>query len=137
MIRRFRQAAALGVVALTAGACATVTTGTSQSTAVNSQPEDAECTLTRDGVTLGIVRTPSPVTVKRDSKPIHVLCRKDGHEDGKVVMGAQYESMSAGNFILGGVVGAVVDSGSGASNRYNTSVTVQLPPLVGGIRPAS
>ena len=112
-----------------AGGCATITTGTSQSISVNSDPTDADCTLTRDGQTLGTVKTPGTVTVKRDAKTIHVICKKEAYDDGKVVMNAKFESASALNFVAGGLVGVMVDAASGANNRYEGYVMVQLAAL--------
>jgi hypothetical protein len=114
---------------LLAGGCATVTTGTTQAITVDSEPQQADCTLTRDGADLGTVKTPGPVTVKRHASTIHVTCRKDGHEDAKVVMNSRYETASSGNVLLGGVIGAIVDSSTGAANRYDQYVMVRLPAM--------
>lgn len=122
------------VVALTVSiaGCASVTSGTSQVIAVNSDPAGADCTLTREGLSLGTVKAPGPVTIKRDSRPVHVSCRMPGYEDGKVVLNSRYETATMGNMILGGAIGMMVDSSTGASNRYDAQVTVPLTPLVGG-----
>jgi hypothetical protein len=61
--------------------CATVGKGTSQSIQIGSSPEGAECVFTREGETLGKLTTPGPITVKRDKRPINVVCVKDGHEE--------------------------------------------------------
>lgn len=48
-------------------------------------PAGADCTLTREGLSLGTVKTPGPVTIKRIPRPVHVAVRMPGYEDGKVV----------------------------------------------------
>ncbi len=121
----------VGVTVSIAG-CASVTSGTSQVIAVNSDPAGADCTLTREGLSLGTVKTPGPVTIKRDSRPVHVSCRMPGYEDSKVVLNSRYETATMGNMILGGAIGMMVDSSTGASNRYDAQVTVPLTPLAGG-----
>lgn len=117
---------------LSVAGCASVTSGTSQVIAVNSDPVGADCTLTREGQSLGTVKTPGPVTIKRDSRTVHVSCRMPGYEDGKVVLNSRYETATMGNMLLGGAIGMMVDASTGASNRYDAQVTVPLTPLGGG-----
>lgn len=132
MTRTFLSLAGALGLAIAGGGCASISTGTTQAISVNSDPTEADCTLTREGQLLGTVKTPGPVTVKRDSRTIHVVCAKEGYEDGKIILNSRYETASAGNMILGGVIGVIVDSSTGASNRYDTQVTVPLTPRVGG-----
>lgn len=129
MTKSLLLSALVAVLGLLAGGCATVTTGTTQAINVDSEPRDADCTLTRDGVDLGTVRTPGPITIRRHASTLHVTCRKEGHEDSRVVMNARFETASAGNFILGGVVGVIVDAASGANSRYDPYVMVRLPSM--------
>ncbi len=123
------RAIAAVLLCLSGGGCATVVTGTSQSIAVSSEPSGADCTLKRDGQSIGTVRTPGQVAVKRDAKPIQVVCTKDDHDDGKHVMESKFESSTMGNLAIGGLVGVMVDAASGANSRYDTNITVQLAPL--------
>lgn len=129
MTKSLLLSALVAALGLLAGGCATVTTGTTQAINVDSEPRDADCTLTRDGVDLGTVKTPGPITIRRHASTLHVTCRKEGHEDSRVVMNARFETSSAGNFILGGVVGVIVDAASGANSRYDPYVMVRLPSM--------
>lgn len=126
-----RMAAALLGAALAASVsgCATVTTGTTQPINIDSDPQAAECTLTREGNVLGTVTTPAPLTIKRHASTIHVVCRKPGYEDGRSVMNSRFESASAGNFLVGGIIGVMVDASSGANSRYESNVMVRLTPM--------
>lgn len=119
-------------LAVSVAGCASVTSGTSQVIAVNSDPVGADCTLTREGHSLGTVKAPGPVTVKRDSRTIHISCSMPGYEDGKVVLNSRYETATMGNMLLGGAIGMMVDASTGASNRYDAQVTGPLTPLAGG-----
>jgi hypothetical protein len=119
---------ALGMTVLLGG-CATVTTGTTQSINIDSDPQAAECTLTREGAALGTVTTPSPLTIKRHAATVHVVCKKPGYEDGRTVMNSRFETASAGNFLVGGIIGVMVDASSGANSRYDTHVMVRLTPM--------
>jgi hypothetical protein len=129
LLRQFILAGAGLVLLATTGGCASITNGTSQSINVNSDPGEADCTLTRDGRELATIKTPAPVKVKRESRTIHVLCRKEGFRDGETTMDARFETATLGNLILGGVVGLAVDAASGAYQRYDGFVMVHLTPL--------
>jgi hypothetical protein len=118
----------LGAAWLLAG-CATITTGTTQPINIDSEPQQAMCTLMREGQELGTVTTPAPLTIKRHASTIQVICRKPGYEDGRVIMNSRYESASAGNFLLGGVIGVMVDASTGANSRYEANVLVRLMPM--------
>jgi hypothetical protein len=132
VLRQFILAGAGLVLLGAAGGCASITSGTSQSINVNSEPGEADCTLTRDGRELGTVRTPGPVKVKRESKSIHIVCKKEGYKDGETSMDARFETATLGNLIVGGVVGLAVDAASGAYQRYDGFVMVHLAPLPPG-----
>jgi len=119
----------LGLGMASALGCATITTGTTQPINFDSEPQQAECTLTREGVTLGTVTTPAPLTIKRHASTIHVVCRKAGYEEGRVVMNSRFETASAGNFLVGGIIGVMVDGSSGANSRYESNVMVRLTPM--------
>ena len=129
LLRQFILAGAGLVLLAATGGCASITNGTSQSINVNSDPGEADCTLTRDGRELATIKTPAPVKVKRESRTIHVLCRKEGFRDGETTMDARFETATLGNLILGGVVGLAVDAASGAYQRYDGLVMVHLTPL--------
>lgn len=127
-MRRF-QVAAAALLASVASGCATITTGTTQAITVDSEPQQASCVLTREGQELGAVTTPGPVTVKRNASTLHVTCRKEGYEDGRVIMNSRYESATMGNVLLGGIIGSMVDASSGANTRYEQYVMVRLNAL--------
>ena len=126
----------LWLAALLAG-CATITSGTTQPINIDSEPQAANCTLTREGQVLGAITTPAPITIKRHAATVHVVCKKPGYEDGRIVMNSRYETASSGNFLLGGVIGVMVDASSGASSRYKSSVLVRLAPLSAADRAAA
>lgn len=116
-------------IAVAISGCATMTTGTKQSIAINSQPDGAECTLKREGQTIGKVTTPGSVTITRSTQAIGVACTKDGYEEARAVLNSLVESRTHLNAIAGGVIGMMVDQASGASNRYEASAMLELTPL--------
>jgi hypothetical protein len=110
-------------------ACATITSGTSQSLSVVTEPPGATCTLTREGATVGIVNpTPGTVTVGKSSRDMSVRCTRAGYSPGVATIVPQFQAMTAGNILIGGFIGLAVDAASGAISRYPDNVAVALPP---------
>ena len=71
----------------------------------------------------------------RDNVAVH--CTKECYQDGAGVIASNMEGMSAGNIILGGVVGIGVDAASGAMNSYAAEVQVIMVPIPGCRPPAA
>lgn len=112
-----------------AGGCATITRGTSEAFVVESDPPGAHVRLS----TGETCRTPCTLKKKRkESFVVHI--EKPGYEPVEVqvtnqVAGAGAAGM-AGNVILGGLIGAAVDAGSGAMlELVPNPVKVKLVPL--------
>lgn len=55
-------------------------------------------------------------------------CEKEGHLDGASALSSDFQGMTFGNIIFGGVIGVGIDAASGAMHEYPPSVTVVLPP---------
>ena len=104
-------AALIGATSLTTG-CATVTRGTTQEISVDSTPQGAM--VETSGATY---TTPAAIKLKRNIG--HKLnFTKVGYEPASAVVtpainGGGAAGM-AGNILLGGIIGAAVDAGSGA-----------------------
>lgn len=111
------------------GGCATVVSGTTQNIGVNTDPEGADCQFTRKGVLVGRVNpTPGTMQVGKDYESVSVLCHKEGFDDTTGLIGSEFQAMTFGNILLGGVIGVVVDAASGAMMKYPESVTFTLVP---------
>lgn len=109
--------------------CATVVSGTTQTIGVNTDPEGADCQFTRKGVLVGRVNpTPGTIQVATDYESVAVLCHKEGFDDITGVIGSEFQAMTLGNILLGGVIGVVVDAASGAMRKYPEVVTFTLTP---------
>ncbi len=111
--------------------CATITRGTTDTLVITSDPPNAEVTLS-NGLRC---RTPCSLTVKRDENLVVKIVR-DGYEPVEAtvapkVAGAGAAGM-AGNVLLGGLIGAAVDAGSGAMyDLVPNPLHVRLVPLDG------
>lgn len=96
--------------------CATITRGTTQALVIESEPPGADVELSN-----GLRgKTPTSFKVKRNENLV-VTIKKEGYETVTVnvtsqVAGAGAAGM-AGNVILGGLIGAAVDAGSGATKE--------------------
>lgn len=114
---------------LLATGCATVVKGRSQILAVNTDPVGAACTLRRnDGAVGGVSPTPGTIQVSKSSTPIEVTCVLHGYLETSVRVSPAIQGWTAGNALFGGVVGLVVDAGSGAIHEYPTEIVVKLTP---------
>jgi hypothetical protein len=128
-IHAFAAAAILGT-ALTG--CASVIDGTSQEITVNSNPSDATCVFYRQGIAIGSVHTPGILNVKRRKYDIEIKCDKPGFTQATYLNHSGVSAMIAGNIaadiVLTAGISSIVDSASGADNRYDPVVNITLAP---------
>jgi hypothetical protein len=109
--------------------CATVVEGNSQSITVQTEPTAAACTLERGGTVVAAVNpTPGTARIEKSTRGITVICRKDGHQEARAELDAEFQPMTLGNVIIGGLVGVVIDAASGAIAKYPGEVALLLPP---------
>jgi len=106
--------------------CATIIDGTTQPVSVNTTPQDgAKCTLVNSQGTWYLT-TPGSTTVHKTKNDMTISCTKDGFAGGQTLAKSHFGGATAGNVILGGVVGIGVDAASGANYYYNSPITVDL-----------
>lgn len=107
------------------GGCATIVEGTDQTVTVISDPAGAECELRRDGEILAVVNpTPGSVSIDKSQDSVVVRCRLDGYEDSVGTLSADFQGMTFGNILFGGIIGVGVDAASGAMHEYEPTITV-------------
>ena len=110
--------------------CASVISGSSDTITINSNPPGATCNLNQNGRSIGQVTTPGGVTVQKTKHDIKVTCEKEGYQTATGYLNSDIEGSTWGNILLGGGVGWIVDSASGADNDYPEYLTVTLVPNV-------
>lgn len=109
--------------------CATLTKGGSQSVTVDTNPSGATCTLSKQGKTLAIINpTPGTVNIEKGKDTISVICKKDGYHDGAGTLSAEFQGMTFGNILFGGLIGLAIDAGSGAIHKYQPMLSLLLIP---------
>lgn len=121
--------AVAATAALALGGCATITKGSSQSVTVLTDPTGAECRFDRAGQSLAIVNpTPGTVQIDKSKDAITIRCKKDGYMETAGTLDSEFQGMTFGNILFGGIIGVAVDAGSGAMNQYPSSLTLNLVP---------
>ena len=109
--------------------CATIVEGSDQTVTVLTEPPGAACILSRDDVTIGAANpTPATVSLEKSKDNIAIHCKKDGYFDGATAVASDFEAMTFGNILLGGIIGLAVDAASGATHEYPESVSIVLVP---------
>ncbi len=112
MARSFKNALAVQALVVLAG-CATITRGTTDVLVIETEPPGAEAVLS-NGLRCN---TPCSLTVKRNASLV-VDIVKEGYEPVRATVTPRISGGGAagmaGNVIVGGLIGAAIDAGSGA-----------------------
>lgn len=128
MHRALQFASLLGIAAFASG-CATLTKGTSQTLTVTTDPTGAVCTLSRDAKPLAVINpTPGSMPVEKGRGTISVVCKRMGYQDSSGVLASEFQAMTLGNILIGGLIGVAVDAASGAMHEYPPMVTITMIP---------
>ena len=103
----------LVVILLVAGGCATVVHGTRQVIPVNSNPQGAIVTESNSNQQ---IRTPGSFDLKRNKKVV-LTARLSGYDAMTITLKPTGKILgaTAGNILLGGIPGLIVDQVSGAA----------------------
>ena len=110
--------------------CSTLTTGTTQVVSlVTPGAEGASCELSSPEVGNINIVTPAQVVLSKSQHSVRVSCRKECFTDGQGLINSTFEEMTAGNLLIGGVVGVAVDASSGAMNKYDEHVQIEMRRL--------
>jgi hypothetical protein len=127
----------MGVAALALGGCASITTGTTQSIAVDTGGHmGAQCELQNAKGTWRVDPTPGMATVKRDYGDLTINCSSPDGAHGVSSVASSTEDMVWANYFIGGIVGGVIDISSGGAYRYPSFVQVNLFQPLGAARPS-
>lgn len=127
----FRGVCCAVILVLLSG-CATIVKGTSQVVSLDTPgAPGAKCVLTSSAFGTREVSTPVSINLPKGSDNITVRCEKRCYEPGIGVISSNVEGMTAGNVLLGGVIGLGVDAATGAMNKYNTNNQVMMARIPG------
>lgn len=119
------------LAAVLVSGCATINADYTQPITVlavcagSSRPVEAECVLYNDK-SRKIISSPGTVAIARSSSELHVQCSRHGAKNARAVLNSTGDEKILGNLVVGGVVGALVDAGTGAAFNYPNRVTVLM-----------
>jgi len=112
--------------------CATITRGTTQTVAINTPgAPDATCVLSSPHMPSQTIVTPATVVLDKGQSHVSVQCKKQCFQDGVGMIESSMEAMTAGNILVGGVVGLGVDAMSGAMHKYSPEAGILMVPVQG------
>lgn len=112
----------LGVLSALTG-CASVTQGTTQSvkvetlTAAGQSVEGAECKVSNDKADI-IVLSGQSASVRRSGATLNIECTQPGQAPANGQATSRVNTGMVGNILVGGLIGAAIDSSTGAGFNY-------------------
>ena len=127
---RYSVSAGIALAAIISSGCATITTGQNQSLSVETRAKGvavagASCQLANDkGV--WFVSTPGSVMVNRAYGDLSVKCTHEKFPPGTMIVRSTTKGMAFGNILVGGIIGAAVDVGTGSAYDYPSLITLEL-----------
>lgn len=117
---------ALVVPAVFLGGCATLVAPPAEQFEIVSDVE-ASCEVT-DAAGTRTAEVPGPVVADPKHAPARVACDSDGYKPYSTVVDTEFNKAMFGNLIVGGVIGAAIDIGSGSHQRYPDHVFIVMEP---------
>jgi hypothetical protein len=123
----------LAATAIVLGGCSTIIEGRSQQIVVNTNPPGADCGLYRQGLRIATVQNaPGSALIEKSKHDIWVVCLKQGYQQATYFNHSGVAGATAGNIILGGGIGWIIDSATGSDNKYDSPVNITLNPVQPG-----
>lgn len=130
------------LVLLANSACSTLVEGRSQVVTVDTIPEGASCVLRSNDTVIGVVpQTPGTLTISKSKYDIIAECTREGYIKARMKNHSDFAVSSLGNFVMlqYSFVGNLIDSATGAANKYDEHMVVSLdrePMSVAAAQPA-
>lgn len=117
------------LVALSCG-CATITSGTSQTIAVETEKSNvpvagASCRIVTSKGVWNLV-TPATFEISKSSDDAKISCEIAGEPKGEAIAKSGFKSNTVGNVLIGGIIGIGIDAMSGAMWAYPTRWLIKL-----------
>lgn len=122
-------------VSVAATGCASVMNDTTNPmrietlTSAGVEVKDADCKLENDYGTQS-VKTPATINVRRSSKDLQITCVKAGEPDGRGVAISRANAGMAGNILIGGGIGAIIDHNKGTAYTYPQWIQVIMAKVL-------
>lgn len=91
----------------------------------SAAPVEAGCVLENDK-TRKSMTSPGTVAIPRSGSDLTIQCTLGNSKRARVVLSSKGDEKILGNLVVGGVIGAVVDVGTGAAFNYPSRATVLM-----------
>lgn len=107
--------------------CASIVSGQTQVVSVDTPGcAGASCELSNDKGKWFVPITPGTVTIGRSYNNLQINCSMDGATSSPTSAASTTKGIAYGNILLGGLIGAGVDVGTGAAYEYPQVITVPM-----------
>lgn len=107
-----------------ASGCASISSKKTQ-TLVETIPDKAECNLVGENYKQ-FITTPSTLDIPAKSAPVTIICTKEGYFQATEQIDTKMDGFILGNILMGGLIGAAIDAGTGAGKQYPEKVVLVL-----------
>lgn len=125
---RFNQFRGLFIIfILLFSGCASIISDDDSTTYIETTPDCAVCTLHGQDFKRQIT-TPDSIHLPSEAAPVTISCQAEGYRTTSQVMDTKMDGWIFGNIIFGGIIGAAVDAGRGAGQKFPPKFMVQLDP---------
>ena len=128
--------AVLCTLSFVLSSCASITEGTSQDISVVTNPSGASCIFERQGMNIGsIASTPATLNVPKRKYDLLIRCNKAGYQEATYLNHSGVTAVIAANvatdLLLTAGLSSIIDSSTGADNKYDSAVNITLSPIQG------
>ena len=107
--------------------CSSIISDSSQPFTIDTgEVKGATCRLTNGSGEYILGNSPGRVTIDNACDMMQVVCKKEGYKTESLQVDYSHKSSTAGNIILGGGIGYLVDRGTGAACKYPPSIFVSM-----------
>jgi membrane-associated protease RseP (regulator of RpoE activity) len=117
----------VAVAAVALSGCASIVSGQNQVVSVDTPGcPGARCELVNDKGRFYVASTPGTVTLTRSYNNLQVTCTRGATTSAPVSVASATKAMAFGNLLVGGIIGAGVDVGTGAAYDYPQMISVPM-----------
>lgn len=131
---KYASLAAFAALSAFVSGCASINEGTSQEISVVTNPPGAKCVFERQGMPIGSIEsTPNLLLIKKTKYDVLIRCNKPGYQEATYLNHSGLSALVGANIvtdvILTAGLSSIIDSASGADNKYDSAVNITLPAL--------
>ena len=121
----------IGITVAMSG-CSSIISDSSQPFTIDTgEVKGATCRITNGSGEYILGSSPGTVTIDNACGVMQVVCKKEGYKTESVQVDYSHKGSTAGNIILGGGIGYLVDRGTGAACKYPPSIFIVMEKTAG------